>query len=157
MIFNPPVDTKQSRPNNRKANEQKVFDLLQQRDWSETEMARELTLSPTQARSMLSSLVEQGLARQFHTGDGHVVYGAARSGLEIVEPGELTPDAERVMAYLRGRPETLSGITTQLRLSRERVSAALALLEANDELELSFVGNLVVFRARGWTREALVG
>ncbi|MBB6096765.1 putative ArsR family transcriptional regulator [Deinobacterium chartae] len=141
----------------RKPAEEKILEVLPTRsEWNEVDLAKTVGLTPTHVRNALGSLLEQGLVRQISVyGDSKTYYGMASSGLEPVEAGPLTREAERVLTHLQDRPDTISNIAHTLRLSRAQVESALALLEANDLIACSFVGMLVVFRTRDWTSHDL--
>ena len=146
-MFNPPTidDLQQTR----RANEKLVLAALDSKpEWVETELARHTGLALSHLRAALASLLDQGRVRRLPGTGTRAVYGLADPGLADVPATPLTPTAEQIQDYLRGRADSALHMSEQLRLSREEIMAALSLLNAHGLVSCTFVGSLVIFRLK---------
>ncbi len=146
-MFNPPTidDLQQTR----RANEKLVLAALDSKpEWVETELARHTGLALSHLRAALASLLDQGRVRRLPGTGTRAVYGLADPGLADVPATPLTPTAETIQDYLRGRADSALHMSEQLRLTREEIMAALSLLNAHGLVSCTFVGSLVIFRLK---------
>ncbi len=120
----------------------------EQEEWTEKQLQARLSDKRVSAlRSAVQQLEDTGrLVREELGGAARCVYRRATSGLPDAKGTALTPDAQLLRQHMLGRPgDTIPNLEQTLRIPRDRVQAALAILVTRGQVTFRAVGSLRIF------------